>query len=110
MYVPNLNGQFAVTAINSCGSSTSDCITIDNVGIDGIQVNLIDLYPNPTVGSVYVSGDVKVGTHYELTDAQGRVIFFGDLLSEKNINLFGLTTGIYWIKLEGHRPLKVLKQ
>jgi hypothetical protein len=110
MYVPNLNGQFAVTAINSCGSTTSDCITIDNVGIDGIQVNLIGLYPNPTFGSVNVSGDVKVGTHYELTDAQGRVISFGDLLLEKNINLFGLTTGIYWIKLEGHRPLKVLKQ
>ena len=110
MYVPNLNGQFAVTAINSCGSTTSDCITIDNVGIDGIEVNLIGLYPNPTFGSVYLSGDVKVGTHYELTDAQGRVISFGDLLSEKNINLFGLTTGIYWIKLDGHTPLKVLKQ
>jgi hypothetical protein len=110
MYVPNLNGQFAVTAINSCGSTTSDCITIDNVGIDGIEVNLIGLYPNPTVGSVYLSGDVKVGTHYELTDAQGRVISFGDLISEKNINLFGLTTGIYWIKLDGHTPLKVLKQ
>ena len=110
MYVPNLNGQFAVTAINSCGTTTSDCITIDNVGIDGIEVNLIGLYPNPTFGSVYLSGDVKVGTHYELTDAQGRVISFGDLLSEKNINLFGLTTGIYWIKLDGHTSLKVLKQ
>jgi hypothetical protein len=110
LYVPNLNGQFAVTASNSCGSSTSACVTINYMGVDEAKVPSLNLYPNPTFDYVYFSGDINEGTDYELTDAQGRIILVGKLLSDKNINLFGMTTGLYWIKFKGYQPLQVVKQ
>jgi hypothetical protein len=110
LYVPNLNGQFAVTASNSCGSSTSACVTINYMGVEEAKVPSLNLYPNPTFDYVYFSGDINEGTDYELTDAQGRIILVGKLLSDKNINLFGMTTGLYWIKFKGYQPLQVVKQ
>ena len=110
LYVPNLNGQFAVTASNSCGSSTSACVTINYMGVEEAKGPSLNLYPNPTFDYVYFSGDINEGTDYELTDAQGRIILVGKLLSDKNINLFGMTTGLYWIKFKGYQPLQVVKQ
>ena len=110
LYVPNLNGQFAVTASNACGSSTSACVTVNYMGVDEVKDPSLNLYPNPTFDYVYFSGEINEGTDYELTDAQGRIILVGKLLSDKNINLFGMTTGLYWIKFKGYQPLKVIKQ
>jgi hypothetical protein len=110
LYVPNLNGQFAITASNSCGSSTSACVTINYMGVEEAKGPSLNLYPNPTFDYVYFSGDINEGTDYELTDAQGRIILVGKLLSDKNINLFGMTTGLYWIKFKGYQPLQVVKQ
>jgi hypothetical protein len=110
LYVPNLNGQFAVTASNSCGSSTSACVTINYMGVEEAKVPSLNLYPNPTFDYVYFSGDINEGTDYELTDAQGRIILVGKLLSDKNINLFDMSTGLYWIKFKGYQPLQVVKQ
>jgi len=109
-YVPNLNGQFAVTASNACGSSTSACVTVNYMGVEEAKAPSLTLYPNPTFDYVYFSGDINEGTDYELTDAQGRIILVGKLLSDKNINLFGMSTGLYWIKFDGYQPLQVVKQ
>ena len=109
-YVPNLNGQFAVTASNACGSSTSACVTVNYMGVEEAKAPSLTLYPNPTFDYVYFSGDINEGTDYELTDAQGRIILVGKLLSDKNINLFGMSTGLYWIKFKGYQPLQVVKQ
>ena len=109
-YVPNLNGQFAVTASNACGSSTSACVTVNYMGVEEAKAPSLTLYPNPTFDYVYFSGDINEGTDYELTDAQGRIILVGKLLSDKNINLFGMSTGLYWIKFDGYQPLQIVKQ
>jgi hypothetical protein len=80
------------------------------MGVEEAKVPSLNLYPNPTFDYVYLSGDINEGADYELTDAQGRIILVGKLLSDKNINLFGMTTGLYWIKFKGYQPLQVVKQ
>jgi PKD repeat protein len=70
------NGSYAVIlSLGSC-SDTSDCIIVDNLGIDNSVENLyLNVYPNPTTGKV----SVELGRMYEnvtvsVLDAIGQIV------------------------------------
>lgn len=54
IFTPIVNGSYAaLVTINGC-SDTSECIDINSVGISEINVNEINLYPNPTKCNVTI--------------------------------------------------------
>jgi len=111
MYTTSINGYFAVVVSNGCGSSTSNCILIDNVGIDRVIQDHLTVYPNPTMQWITVQGMLGQDTPFEMMDAQGRVIRKGVLyINDPKFDFSSYANGVYWLTLLGHKPMEIIKQ
>ena len=82
------------------GSFTAPTLSSDDVAISkGIKI-----YPNPSKGILNIAIANYTGAlNVEIFDINGRKVLSneGDFTSEKTMNLSGLQTGIYIVKLEG---------
>ncbi len=90
-----------------------DCNSI--LGIDDSEEIIpIEIYPNPTNGSVNIKSDAAlVGSIYSVYDNTGKKISSEAINSENiSVDLGNLPEGIYFIKFEGRikRIFKVIKQ
>lgn len=65
----------------------------------------LTLWPNPTAS--YLNVDLKAGTALSLTDLQGREVLTG---TAPQLDVRSLPAGIYLLRAEGYRPMRVLKQ
>jgi hypothetical protein len=107
-YLPNVNGSYAVEASNSCGTVVSECVTIDNMGIEELTNPLV-IYPNPTPNVLYVQGISASETTYLLFDNQSKLLLEGNLTSIANaISLFELPSGLYHLYI-GNHIFKIIK-
>ena len=110
-YNAMINGIYAVEVTNGCGTATSNCIEIDNVGVESLNQIDLKLYPNPTFGTVTVEGLKQHGLTFELKDVQGRVVKFGQISTlEPILNLSELSNGIYWLSIPGYKAMELIKQ
>jgi hypothetical protein len=107
-YLPNVNGSYAVEASNACGTVVSECVTIDNMGIEEVNNPLV-IYPNPTPNVLYVQGISASETNYHLFDNQSKLLKEGKLTSIANaISLFELPSGLYHLYI-GKHIFKIIK-
>jgi Zn-dependent metalloprotease len=68
------------------------------------------LAPNPThhEATIHPSKDL-IGNHFSVQDNTGRVVVSGNL-TDYVLDLSGLHAGIYLLKVDGERPMKIFKQ
>jgi hypothetical protein len=109
-YLPNVNGSYAVEASNACGTVVSECVIIDNMGIEEINNSLV-IYPNPTTNYLYIDGLSTEMISYEVIDVTGRVVLEG-LVNESNhgLEMGSLVTGNYTLRLLGVGSYSIIKQ
>jgi hypothetical protein len=67
----------------------------------------ISMYPNPTTDRIMVEG--VIGTHYRIIDALGKTVDQG-LFNGQHINISNLSEGFYFLKADGYRSAKIVKQ
>lgn len=65
------------------------------------------VYPLPAGESIRVEADA--GTAYSFTDLTGREVLRGELPADQRIRTAGLPAGLYLLRLEGWRALRMLK-
>jgi hypothetical protein len=110
------NYVVCVTALNACGSrDLCDTVTTGNVGLEGLWLDEVKLFPNPTTGKLWVSIEgMSLGeTRFSLSNAHGQLLrneawgFVGDG-TRKTVDLSELPEGIYYLELKSpaHRLLK----
>ncbi len=103
-YTPNVNGSYAAL-ITQCGiSDTSDCFTINTVGLDELEmVSEIIMYPNPATSSF----TIKLPSSKEFI--QVRIFnMIGELVSNKLYNgndiivhdISNLSSGSYTVEVK----------
>jgi len=100
------NGSYAVHINLSGCVDTSNCITINNVGMDNINGEEIILYPNPAFDFFSIKGlsDIE---QIEIFDVSGRLIL---QLSSTNVyNIESLKGGTYWVKIYSSSSI-IIKQ
>ena len=86
-----------------CGGNTSNK-SINDV----IATNEVVVYPNPVVSTTTIEGAVN-STIY-IYDMNGSVVLIEDIVSDsEEINLSSLSTGIYYIQVEGLEGSSVTK-
>jgi len=100
-FTPVMNGTYAVeVTVGSC-TDLSDCVTIDNVGIDDNLLGELIIFPNPTVGPINISiGEYLNIEFIKIIDAQGREVysnssFFGNSIVINTV----LPDGIYFVQV-----------
>ena len=97
-YTPPINGEYAViiTLANGC-SDTSDCIIIDQLGIDESHLDF-SISPNPGNGRFVVSTNVALIT---ATDPSGRNV---ELIREGNsICIPERFSGLFYVSIQNNQ-------
>ena len=96
-----INGNYAVVVSSSNGcSDTSNCITVDQVGLYGPNSSVISIYPNPTNGNVSISLPSNDQGNLSIYDAQGKLVQMSNSLKNGDvINLNTYTPGMYTFKI-----------
>ena len=79
-----------------------------NVGINDLTANNLNIYPNPTNGSLTISSE-KESTAY-LSDLQGRAIETLSLSKgENHFDISNLNNGVYFLKIDNNVQ-RIIKQ
>ncbi len=100
------NGTFTVKEIlhnGNCADSTTNNVTIDITGINEVQTNGFNLYPNPTSDNFVVQlapGVIANHTILNLINTLGQKVMITDITSSKQtISVRGLAAGHYLVQI-----------
>ncbi|WP_341904875.1 T9SS type A sorting domain-containing protein [Fluviicola taffensis] len=93
-FTASINGIYAVIGTSTGCSDTSNCITIDNLGLGEQSLFDLRLAPNPTQDLIAVQFE---GMHAWLTirDAQGKQLARQHVVSGEQISLKNYADGVY---------------
>lgn len=110
-FTASMNGVYAVVASNGCGSDTSECSTINSVGITDLSGADLSVYPNPTDGALHVQVSANMlGQTWKLYDIRGRLVVDGNIETETStLSMEQLSLGTYWLHLGSIQPVQVVK-
>jgi hypothetical protein len=101
-FTPIANGSYAVIVTTTNCTDTSACQVISSVGIGEYNASAIEVYPNPTSGTVKVIlGEQYPSVSIQLFNALGQIILHKDYTSTKEITFdIESTPGIYFLEIE----------
>ena len=115
-FTTQISGEYAVqVTLNGC-TEISDCFIITNtLGFDELGNGFnVDLFPNPTLGSVTFNIQGVKQLDMELYDLQGKLLMHQNgIWDQDQISLEALVPGSYIIKLRseyGNREIRIVKQ
>jgi len=101
-YIATANGNYAVEVTSNGCTDTSDCVSIDIVGINDLnEINVIQLFPNPTksTATLVFEKQITSGT-VEVSDASGRLINTVTLHDKNEVSMeISGDAGIYFIRI-----------
>jgi hypothetical protein len=101
-YTATANGSYAVI-LTECGvSDTSNCVVINDVGLDENNLNFnVQLYPNPTEDILTIEVFGANLKRLIVTDLNGKILSkqpaFGNT---NNLNVTNLSAGVYLVNIE----------
>jgi hypothetical protein len=102
-FIPQINGLYAVIVTNTCGSDTSECATVNTIGLIDLDGLKIQIAPNPSNGEIMIQlNQLNEPIAFFVTDMQGKIILNDDIHSlEKIIDLRHLRSGTYLLHFDG---------
>jgi len=105
-------GWYIVNVTDANGCEIQDSIYLGAAGNNMLSVSGIELFPNPSNAFVQLNVPSElVGISYEITSANGQLLNFGLVSSEKNtINLSAFASGIYMLNLSSGEVLRLVKE
>jgi hypothetical protein len=99
-----LTGSYAVLVTNGACSATSQCVLVDQNGIDDLNGIVFDVIPNPVDDQMTLLWTTSDLQDMELVDAAGRLVFTKNISgkNELNVNMEALRSGVYFVRMIGH--------
>ena len=97
------NSLYYVIVTNTCGSDTSECATVNTIGLIDLDGLKIQIAPNPSNGEIMIQlNQLNEPIAFFVSDMQGRIILNDDIHSfEKIIDLRHLRSGTYLLHFDG---------
>jgi hypothetical protein len=111
-FTPSTNGEYAVIVYDGNCSDTSDCISISSVSLIEDQISNFTISPNPVTSFALIEGiSNTLANEIELITSTGILVSKYEINGEQFlIDMSDVAAGIYFIKIEGGNPLKIVKQ
>jgi hypothetical protein len=99
-----LTGSYAVVVTNGACSATSQCVLVDQNGIDDLNGIVFDVIPNPVDDQLTLLWTTSDMQDMELVDAAGRLVFTKNISgkNELNVNMEALRSGVYFVRMISH--------
>jgi hypothetical protein len=108
-----INGRYKVVVSNANGCADSTTIRYAKIGLSSSIAGgkLIALKPNPAHDHLVVTlSDAKV-LPYQISNNIGQVILSGELYGiNSEVAVSNLANGVYWIKIEGYKTQRFIKE
>ncbi len=79
-----------------------------NIGIDEFEKIPVQVYPNPAQGSINIKSEFNNEREFIISDMTGRFISNGIVRNNSVISLNNFSKGIYYLKIEGLKPVKFI--
>lgn len=112
-YTATKSGSYAVVvSLNGC-SDTSNCIQINNIGINGFDNKVsARIYPNPTNGILNVDLDVlSENSRIEVYNSYGQLVLIKELNNKNSrLNKIPLPTGLYFVKVFSYNQIITIQK
>lgn len=108
-FTPLTNGDYKVEiTVGNC-TLTSNCVTINSLGVEELNQNEFKIYPNPSKGIVNIVTPYE--GNYIIIDQLGKTIKSFDLHENivNTLNLENLSEGTYFIKSISDSKIKIEK-
>ena len=82
------------------------------VGVDNVNSHLdeIMIYPNPTTGLFTVKIHNSDATNFYIFDSLGKLVEFGEVYLEVQLDLSGLSEGLYHLAIPGYSSQRIILQ
>lgn len=97
-FYPQTNGSYGVIISNGGCSDTSDCVVIDDLNVGEISTSIVNIWPNPSEGSFYISSEQEIDKVTVLNIAGQEVPFELDTKAENwELKIDG-SPGVYFIQ------------
>ena len=109
IFTPQANGDYALQVTNGTCVDTSDCFSINNVGIEKLNGTAFNVYPNPTKGAFKISFNEENSGTVVITDPQGKVVSTTvfEATSVVDLVLFNTKKGVYFVTVYGDKGTTV---
>jgi PKD repeat protein len=106
-FTPPSDGDYAVsiTDFNGC-SDTSSCYSYDQLGTAYNLGNSFEIAPNPSIGIFNVSFTGSSPVTYQITDALGKNLMWGEFTQQTMIDLSMYSDGIYLLHLQTENEIQ----
>ena len=100
-FAPSINGNYAVeVTLDNC-SDVSQCSTISTIGIEEVDTESIEIYPNPVSELINIQSSVSlINKLSQILDASGKVVIAVTLDNSQAINVSSLAPGFYILRIE----------
>ncbi|MGB1102311.1 MAG: T9SS type A sorting domain-containing protein [Crocinitomicaceae bacterium] len=101
-------GTYTVVVMDANGCTVTDEITLNSqVGIEGIEAQLLTVYPNPTVADLTI---VREGSFtYQLITISGEVVLNGVANDQEILNMSEMANGVYLLQVNANNALQTIK-
>jgi hypothetical protein len=113
VFTATQNGSYAVvvTVTGGC-SDTSDCVVVDQVGLDALQADMgINVYPNPTLDYFQVKFNQVENLSVTVFDLQGKdILRFESIVNGEKIDLSHYDRGVYTVQFTDPDGRKTIKR
>lgn len=95
-FVSNVNGSFAVIVNENGCSDTSNCLSINTLGLNDVGNEILIVFPNPTRNYLRISLNDKLLSEFKLIDALGQSVIVGTINDKETIvDVSTLSRGMY---------------
>lgn len=102
-YTPTVQGDYYAVIPNAlCGGGKSNVLTVSPLMVNGFTLEGVQIFPNPTTGMVNITWNSPTTTKIKVYTPSGTLVMedVATLSTKKQINLSGLSSGIYFISLQ----------
>lgn len=110
-FTATANGSYAVivTSLQGC-EDVSDCIDINSVGLDQINISDMNVFPNPTNGEVNVTMPENMMVDVQIFDAQGKLVAEQmNVTNNGKLNISNVTPGVYMVRLTAENAVQTFR-
>jgi len=109
-FIPTANGEYACVLNDGLCSDTTECIAINDLGLDDNNTSDFVLYPNPSQHSFSISANNST-TIVDLTvlDLNGKNCFTNSNYSMGSILSHNLQPGVYFVKITREAVVETLQ-
>ena len=81
---------------------------IGTVGINEYQLENINIYPNPSLGTLHIASQTKINT-ISISNIIGKQVFFSDDFNTNTIDLSSFENGVYFINISTYKGTHIEK-